>query len=117
MGKLEEVQRAWKAAAERLGFELSIPYTFHNREFAGFVPHFGGKEGTVFHIQDFSTAGNFEATFDQELEEENIYQSILNYEVYRFFDPIVFKEVLHDWGYFGPEELKPLWYEPAANLS
>ncbi len=37
------------------------------------------------------------------------YRSLLNVESYSEFEAEKFKDTLLDWGYFGPENLRPHW--------
>lgn len=111
MNKITEVQRAWSKASVDLGFEIKIPFHFNSKIFDGHLPHFGSSNGMVFHIQDFSAKTDVDRTISIELQKEEIYQSVIGYSTYRKYERDIFTEALIDWGYHGPVEKKPSWYD------
>ena len=111
---VETATRVWKSAAETLQFQITVPFSLQharkNIKCFAFLPHFGGPRGMAIGL---IIAPKFET--DHELIEasrnEGLYWSFLNPAGYQKYDEELFKDALADWGYYGPTEKRPVWFE------
>jgi hypothetical protein len=71
----------------------------------GLVRGFGARLGTLL----FSEAHRPTSRELAELKGKGYFYSLL-FESYRSFDQRLFEDTLTDWGFFGPEDERPVWY-------
>lgn len=69
-----------------------------------FLPHFGSKKGMVV-VSDFDTIREVRDS----LESIGVGYSVVLQDERIDFDINQCVEMLNDWGWFGPDELKPEW--------
>lgn len=91
-----------------LGVEVVSPFVVvldgQPVRFDAYLPHYGSEKGVVFmldmkqRLAQQSKAANFYGYF----------QSFLNADAETSLTHV--KDTLDDWGYFGPEHLRPSWY-------
>jgi hypothetical protein len=102
--------RAWKQAAQDLGFEFVSPFAFvgnDGREYecSGLLKFFGNPNGTLI-------CSRFDRDCDKFYEVINglgFYSSALNPRYYEKYDRARFMETLRDWRWYGPEDRRPDW--------
>jgi hypothetical protein len=108
-GRLEE---AWSLAARDLHVEFVSPF-FLARESgndvrcAGYLPHFGGPQGTVIiSRQDPEEASAL-------ADAQGYHVSGLNPRYYENYDRDRFQATLSEWGWYGPADVRrPEWLAP-----
>ncbi len=99
--------KAWVTAAEKLGLHIETQVEFNTEEgkvvYPVLVKYFGGNKGTIIarHLlfMDYPMP-----------KHKDYYFSAVNASTYSIFHEERFIDTLKDWGYFGPEDLKPKWY-------
>jgi hypothetical protein len=105
--KDEKLINAWKTASRELEIEIISPYEMNTENgkvrYPEFVKNFGGKKGTIIarhsYFMDYPMP-----------KHKDYFFSAVNEDVYSHFDRKLFIETLIDWGYFGPDENKPIWF-------
>jgi len=101
------ISAAWREAAEQLGIRVVAPHSLRlpngdALDVEAFLPDFGGPNGVVaVAMSDDRRCCLADASAQ--------YVSRIA-ECYRAFDGPLFRETLDDWGWFGPEALRPDWY-------
>jgi hypothetical protein len=109
---IEPLAKAWREAAAKLGFVFESPFYLtirgHRRDVVGFLPHFGSVNGMVV---DAWISGSADTTRSllEAAQRADLFCSCVNADTYDRFDEKVFIDALNDWGYFGPENLRPEW--------
>lgn len=102
----EHVEAAWRFAAALLTIRFEcIPIQLPQwaEAFAvGYIPDFGGTKGMLLFLLD----GPHELS--SIAKENGFYCSFMSYTSY---ERALFTDALNDWGYFGPADRKPPWYE------
>jgi hypothetical protein len=105
----EDVIGAWKTASNDLQLSVEVPLSIQMRQGIISVPmlikSFGTTEGTI--ILEFDRQDELSQTLSQ----FGYYCSFLNPEVYGNYNRQKFIEALEDWGYFGNDKNKPVWYK------
>ena len=100
----EAISQAWLNAAQDLGIRVTAPFTVNPDEpviYEAHIMDFGGPKGTV--------VGVLEDRIDDCRTGQGFYRSNLGTS-YRQYEREHFIATLNDWGWYGPEELRPLWY-------
>ena len=100
----EEISRAWLEAAKDLGIRVTAPFTPQSDERITYEAHvmdFGGPKGTV--------VGVLSDKLDDGRATQGFYRSNLA-PSYRHYERQYFIATLNDWGWYGPEEIRPVWY-------
>ena len=104
--------QAWLDAADDLGIRVSHPFKFVAAsrvevETVGVhLPDFGGPKGTVLLCR-------FDPDHISELlDGTGYYTSGLNPRVYEPYRRATFVQALSDWGWYGPPNEAPSWYDP-----
>jgi hypothetical protein len=100
----EAISQAWLEAAKDLGIRVAAPFTVHSDEpitYEAHVMDFGGPKGTV--------VGVLDDKLDDCRATQGFYRSNLA-SSYRHYERQHFVATLNDWGWYGPEELRPVWY-------
>jgi hypothetical protein len=102
----EAISQAWLEAAKDLGIRVVAPFKVQGTEpetatYEAHILDFGGPRGTVAgvlddQLHDCRVTHGFYCT--------NLSASYRQYNRQHFID------TLNDWGWFGPLELRPLWY-------
>lgn len=94
--------------ATQLGVRVVSPFFVPNAEklvrFDAFLPDFGGNNGIVI---IFDKMDNF-AEFLNVARAAGFYFSNLNGEASTSESSV--KETLDDWGFYGPDSMRPAWY-------
>jgi hypothetical protein len=111
----DQTVAAWRQAAGDLGFQLEAPYVlkYQDRSFMciAYLPHFGGVNGMVVGalvpLPSIGTQVDFRIAADK----LNLYYSSINLESYSRYDKDKFIDTLSDWGYYGPAQQLPVWYQ------
>ncbi len=110
----ENLQRAWCIASKELSFVAHVPYQIHYNDDVivciAYLPHFGGPCGTLAGVGGLGE-NNTSSLLQDYCKEKGIYFSYINSLYYEYYNEEKYKEMLVDWGYFGPEEMKPLWLQ------
>jgi hypothetical protein len=100
----DAISQAWREAAEDLGIRVVAPFTLQADEPIAYEAHlldFGGPKGTV--------VGVLSDKLDDCRAAQGFYSSNLSLS-YRGYERQHFINTLNDWGWYGPEELRPVWY-------
>ena len=102
----EEISHAWLEAAKDLEIRVTAPFTIDVEEdephiYEAHVKDFGGSKGTVVGVVD--------DRLDDCRAAQGYYSSNLT-PSYRSYQRQHFIDTLNDWGWFGPQELRPDWY-------
>jgi hypothetical protein len=109
---IEPLASAWRKAAEKVAFVFDSPHilTIDNERHSviGFLPHFGSPNGMTL---DTWIPGHPESTrsLHEAARRAGLFCSCISAETYDRYDEKIFIEALNDWGYFGPEKLRPPW--------
>ena len=98
---------AWQRASEDLGIDIKTNYLVNTEggkvKYPVFVRSFGKKKGTII--------AKYELFIDFPMPKHKDYHfSAVNVETYSKYDREYFIETLEDWGYFGADFNKPIWY-------
>jgi hypothetical protein len=105
--------QAWLDAASDLGIRVQHPFMFTTT--AGvtaitqgaFLPDFGNPEGTLLTCR-------YDADDVYELADQTeYYRSALNPQSYEPYRRELYIDTLNDWGWFGDDSSRPLWYTAA----
>jgi hypothetical protein len=100
----EAISQAWLEAAKDLGIRVAAPFMVPSDQpntYEAHVMDFGGPRGTVVGVLD-DKLGDCRAT-------QGFYSSNLS-PSYRHYERQHFIATLNDWGWYGPEGLRPAWY-------
>jgi len=100
----QEISQAWLQAAKDLGIRVAAPFTVQSGESITYEAHvmdFGGPKGTV--------VGVLDDKLDDCRATQGFYTSNLAPSYYRC-ERQHFIATLNDWGWYGPERLRPVWY-------
>lgn len=101
----EAISQAWLDAAKDLGIRVAAPFTVQADEepvtYEAHVVDFGGPKGTV--------VGVLEEKLDDCRATQGFYRSNLSPSC-RSYERQHFIFTLNDWGWYGPEGLRPAWY-------
>lgn len=106
--------QAWIDASHDLGIEFVHPFTFTTkggRKFTttgGLVSHFGSPTGTLV-ITRYDSVEVSEAS-----EDTDFCLTGLNPNSYEPYHRDTYIETLNEWGWFGPNDKKPLWFADEA---
>jgi hypothetical protein len=105
--------RAWQSAQRELKIRVTAPFSLstgtatHNC--VAFLPDFGSPAGMVIDAIEpplFRPSKGLATA----AEAAGLYLSLISAEVYLHFDSEKFKEALLEWGFFGPDPLRPSWW-------
>jgi hypothetical protein len=104
--------KAWLDARDDLGIRVIHPFKFRSSsgeeaETVGvFLPDFGCPEGMLL-------TNRFDSDHVIDLADDTeYYSSGLNPEYYEPYQRDRFVQTLSDWGWYGPPEETPSWYDP-----
>lgn len=100
----EEMSQAWLEAAKDLDIRVTAPFKVQSDEpitYEAHVMDFGGPKGTV--------VGVLNDKLDDCRATHGFYRSNLA-PSYRHYERQHFVATLNDWGWYGPEALRPFWY-------
>jgi len=93
-------------ASEQLGIRVISPYEVKLSNeclhFLAFIPNFGGPRGML-------VAATTNSRLVEYAREQKLFLSGINPLAWVKFEKDVIINVLRDWGYFGPESLRPAW--------
>lgn len=109
---VERASAAWRLAAQRLRIVVIAParvaFGSENFEFICFLPHFGSERGMLvgWHVLGGQNTNRQLREWAARL---GVFWSSPSLGGYSDFAEDVFVEALTDWGYFGPEGLRPEW--------
>jgi hypothetical protein len=110
--RVEPLGSAWREASAKLGFELESPYVLivdnYRHTVIGFLPHFGSGNGMILDTWVPGVADNTRSLLEA-ARRAGVSCSCISAETYDRYDERTFIEALNDWGYFGPENLRPAW--------
>lgn len=102
----KNISESFRKASKSLGISVETPFLAGGIIFTAYVRNFGRPKGTlILPIDHKETSKAYEFA-----DKENYFLSFLNPETYSKYNEQDFKEMLDDWHWFGPEELKPNWY-------
>ena len=100
----EAISQSWIEAAKDLGIRVVAPFTVQSDGPTSYEAHiidFGGPQGTVVGVLE-DKLYDYRAT-------QGFYVSNLA-SSYRCYEREHFIATLNDWGWYGPERLRPDWY-------
>jgi hypothetical protein len=100
----EDISKAWLDAAKDLGIRVAAPFTVQSDQSITYEAHiadFGGPKGTL--------VGVLDDKLDDSCATLGFYRSNLSTS-YRRYERQHFIATLNDWGWYGPERLRPAWY-------
>lgn len=107
----KKIASAWEKAGAELGISVIAPFDV---ECDGcwytipvHIPNFGGPKGAALAVWKSQRSGEAKKV----AAKLGLYFSMLNAELYSAFERARFIDALCDWGYYGPPELAPSWYE------
>jgi hypothetical protein len=106
--RFERVINAWREAAVDLKIKIQSPFiltTSDGREFKYelLIENFGSDLGTLM----CSTQSNIDIKTQKEY---GYYCSLVYPDAYSVYERELFIDTLNDWGYFGEDTQKPVWY-------
>lgn len=104
---------AWQQAARELHIDFITPWhhltdDFRRLDYLGFVPHFGGKKGTLIRLLTLGEITVYE-TYDHDYHVAKLSETHSRYEV------LLFRSTLLRWGWTGPEDKRPDWVPAPAD--
>lgn len=109
---IEPLANTWHEASEKLGFVFESPHilTIDNERHSliGFLPHFGSVNGMVLDTWIPGFAANTRSLLEA-ARRAGVFCSCISAETYDRYHEQTFIKALNDWGYFGPENLRPKW--------
>ena len=105
----QRLLEAWQKAAGDLGLRLTAPFPHSAPDgrsfiYTALVHEFGAPKGALLTLL---AAGRSLADCPHA---DGYHVSLLSLERYARYDRQLFIDTLDDFGYFGPEEMKPAWY-------
>jgi hypothetical protein len=100
------ISLAFVVAGKELGVKVDAPFLAGGIVFLAFVKHFGGPKGTLVLPIEFSE----ESKARDVANNGGYYLSFVNPGNHSKYDEQFFKDMLDDWGWYGPSEIKPKWY-------
>lgn len=110
---LDQASRSWIEASKRLGIEVTAPYVVKvggdSVQCLAFLPHFGKQNG-MFVAPMLPPKFETDSRLVEFAKSKELFYSFVNPLGWTTFDENGFKEVLEDWGYFGPVNKCPTWY-------
>ncbi|MGE0534198.1 MAG: hypothetical protein AB7O68_04440 [Pirellulales bacterium] len=108
-GLESSIANRWRDAAVVLKIQVVIPFELQRAEarfrYLALVPHFGRPQGTLIIELDHPQ----EDLLAELATNEGYYYSSLS-QRYSQATVQAIQDTLNDWGWFGPEELRPDWY-------
>lgn len=108
-GLFGRMRKAWTQAAAELGFRFEAPLVLRGApecSCCGWLPDFGGPRGTAILSREDPPAAH------DAVVRLGYYLSYLNPRYYESYDAACFQETLRDWGWYGPESMRPAWLDP-----
>lgn len=104
----EAVIDAWRKAAEDLNIDVVAPFDWcgegRHYQFIALVKGFGSSLGTL--VADIVDEDDSSDIADA----SGCYWSAISRESYSNYDRDEFISMLNDWGWFGKESERPVWY-------
>ena len=101
--ELSDLKISWTDAAKDLGVSIDTSFLFNGSEII-LIKSYGSKLGTLIVPIESRIKIDFE-----DLKNKGFYVSQLG-DGYKKYNKDLFIDTLNDWGYFGSESLKPIWY-------
>ena len=109
--QIENASGAWVKAGMELGFQLNAPFTFEweceSVMCVAFIHHFGGHNGMLVSVLEPR------APIDQRIvrysQKHGLFYSFVGLN-YGDYEKSRFVEALEDWGYYGPQDKCPAWF-------
>jgi hypothetical protein len=100
------ISGAWTTAGERLGVEVYPQHSLtlnHGQcvTVEAYLPHFGGARGTALVSLEDEARSALAYASDLAVSQLSVW--------FRSFDVTLFKDVLNDLGWFGPNDVRPPW--------
>ena len=101
------MSNAWREAGSRLMIRVMAPFRLSlpdgtSIEVEAYLPDFGGPRGAIAVSLEDDARAKRAATGPH-------YVSQLG-RAYSRFDEELFRTTLDDWGWFGPQGTRPIWY-------
>lgn len=110
---VSRVARRWLVVSRKLGIRVEAPYTMmadgESAQCVAFLPDFGSPNGMVIGAM-LSPASATDWSLEELAKRKGMFCSFLSVLGYAECDETKYREVLEDWGYFGPIENCPGWY-------
>ena len=108
--------KAWSEAAKDLKLDIQYPFSLTlgsgtRIDACLLVKNFGRVNGAIIVSLEYSD----NKLSWNEIESADYYFSKLNPDVYDHYDRDIFIDTLRDWGWYGPESLRPEWCLPLCN--
>lgn len=112
--KETRMAKSWNVAARDLSVEFVSPFIARDSSglelvCSGWLPHFGGPKGAVILSRDDTSSPGVEDEFEF-LWELGYWASGLSPYSYERYNRRSFVETLRDWGWYGPEDSRPIWF-------
>lgn len=112
--KETKMARAWKIAAKDLSVEFVSPFICRDENgieltCSGWLPHFGGPKGAIILGREDNPPPEIENEFEF-VHGLGYWASGLSPFYYEHYNRRSFINELRDIGWFGPEELRPIWF-------
>jgi hypothetical protein len=111
---LNQASASWHDACHRLGVRIDAPFTLGSDgsliDCIAFLPDFGGPKGMVVGAMDLPKIKP-NALVLQLAHKDGLYASFINATPYACatIKDSLYQEALSDWGFFGPENKRPVW--------
>src|SRR5690349_15036676 len=106
----DALSRAWLDASRDLGIEVVSPFILESMgqrlQYPMLIKHFGCAKGTLLVIVGCKDEELLAST----AKLEGYYCSKVNTGLDLVYNAESFKDVLNDWGWFGPNNQVPQWY-------
>ena len=101
--ELSDLKISWTDAAKDLGVRIDTSFLVNGSEVI-LIKSYGSKLGTLIVPVEPRIKIDFE-----DLKNKGFYVSQLG-DGYEKYNKDLFIDTLNDWGYYGSESLKPIWY-------
>jgi hypothetical protein len=102
----QEISQAFQIASKELGIGVETPFLAGGIVFSAYVRYFGRENGALILPIDHPETSKASKFADQ----DKYFLSYVSPKTYSKYNEQEFKDMLNDWGWFGPIELKPKWY-------
>ena len=110
----EDVVSSWQLAGRLLGLVVVAPFSFsgssNTHVCTAYLPHFGGRNGIVI-LETVPPSFDVDEVVANDAAGLGFRWSFINRDRYRAFDRDVFVSTLTEWGFFGPPDKRPEWWE------
>ena len=117
---LDRVTHSWLEASSKLGVTIIAPYSLmvgdEPMNCLAFLQDFGGPKGMVV-VALVPPKFETNTPLLEEARKRGLWCSSINPLGWMEYDEARFKEALEDWGYYGPANRCPKWFNGFKHLA